>query len=71
MSGRDATLDLILRQARTIHTKGTRKLRSTDGVTVVTLNDDVYELVTDALVNASKYPESKYISTIWTSRMVY
>lgn len=60
MPGSDATLNSILRQARTIHTKGTDKLKSAEGVTVVTLDDVVDELVTDALVNASKYPQSKY-----------
>lgn len=60
LPGSDATLNSILRQARTIHTKGTDKLKSAEGVTVVTLDDVVDELVTDALLNASKYPISKY-----------
>jgi hypothetical protein len=54
LPGSDATLDSILRQARTIHTKGTDKLKSAEGVTVVTLDDVVDEVVTYALLNASK-----------------
>lgn len=59
LPGSDATLDLILRQARTIHTQGTRKLTSVKGVTVETRDSAVYDLVTDAMVRSSKYPDSK------------
>lgn len=36
LPGSHATLNSILRQARTIHTKGTDKLKSAEGVTVMT-----------------------------------
>lgn len=54
MAASDATLDSILPQARMLHTNGTKKLLTVDGVTELTLDDDVYALVTDAVVNASK-----------------